>query len=216
MRAGQLRHRVQVQSRSSTTSGGELSDTWSTVATVWADIDPLTGRELLAAHQTQSEATIRVAMRYGSELKDLTSDDRLLFKGRVLEIIEAKNASERNEEWHLLCKENPALLKPPSLLTAQVDVGAEALILTFDQPIASGVSMSGIGYTKLWFGGIDWSVQNNGFSPYSNSNFKVGYALTNVGASAGGLISWDGSGSNPRGQNGLMVLAYTDFPVTAA
>jgi hypothetical protein len=39
---------------------GQPVEGWTTVATVWAAVDMLTGRELFTAQQAQSEATVRM------------------------------------------------------------------------------------------------------------------------------------------------------------
>ena len=48
MEAGQLRHRVTIQQATETTDGfGGVTQAWATFATVWAAVEPLTGREYL-------------------------------------------------------------------------------------------------------------------------------------------------------------------------
>lgn len=43
---------------------GEVSQEWVTQATCWAAVEPLQGREFIAAMATQSETTARIRMRY--------------------------------------------------------------------------------------------------------------------------------------------------------
>lgn len=70
MQAGKLRHRVTIESLAETQDGttGAISQAWSTVATVWAAIEPLSGREFLAAQETQSQIVARVVIRYRSDV----------------------------------------------------------------------------------------------------------------------------------------------------
>lgn len=77
MRAGELRHRVQIQvaSDSRDAHGGNVRS-WSTIATVWASIEPLTGRELFEAQQIESRATVRIRLRH---YPGLTGKHRILF-----------------------------------------------------------------------------------------------------------------------------------------
>lgn len=66
MRAGSLRHRVQVQRALAprrTTSGAFETD-YEPWFTAWAAIEPLTPREFWAAQQIQSEITTRIRIRY--------------------------------------------------------------------------------------------------------------------------------------------------------
>jgi len=77
MRAGKLRHRVQIQERVETKDAhGGITESWSTVVTRYASIEPLSGRELFEAQKASSEATVRIKMRYYS---GLTTKHRLVF-----------------------------------------------------------------------------------------------------------------------------------------
>lgn len=104
MRAGRLRHRVTIQEfvkLSEDGIGGSINE-WINVATVWARVIPLNGRELVIAQQIMPETTHRVEMRYKG---GLNSKMRLLHRGRVLDNISIKNIDELNKEIHLLCRE---------------------------------------------------------------------------------------------------------------
>jgi SPP1 family predicted phage head-tail adaptor len=69
MRAGQLRHIMIIQSATETqdTYGG-IIETWNTVATVWAGIFQLSGREFFAAKQVNSEINCKLKLRYRGEM----------------------------------------------------------------------------------------------------------------------------------------------------
>ena len=63
--AGQLNKRVTIQSPSTTQdTNGEPIAGWTDVATVWASIVDITGREYLAAGGTQNQAQTKIAIRY--------------------------------------------------------------------------------------------------------------------------------------------------------
>lgn len=55
---------------------GGFTRTWNTVATRWASIEPLRGREYIEAQQMQAQATVRVRMRPYS---GLTEKHRLIW-----------------------------------------------------------------------------------------------------------------------------------------
>jgi len=69
LKAGHLDKRVAIEQNTPTTNDiGETVASWSTLATVWASIEPLTGREVLQAQQVQAESTVRIRIRYYSGL----------------------------------------------------------------------------------------------------------------------------------------------------
>lgn len=103
MRIGKMRHRVALQSRAATQAGtGQPTGAWSTVATVWASIEPLQGRELVAAMAAQSELTHRVTLRYRS---GITTKMRVSYGGRFFNIHAVRNSEERNQVMFLDCTE---------------------------------------------------------------------------------------------------------------
>jgi len=105
MRLGPLRQRVNIQARSATVDAfGQESETWATVATVWASVEPLSGRELLAAQQVQGETTHRVRMRY---MAGVTTSSRVLFNLRPFDVRSVINKNEAGAFLELLCTEGP-------------------------------------------------------------------------------------------------------------
>jgi len=105
MRLGPLRQRVNIQARSATVDAfGQESETWATVATVWASVEPLSGRELLTAQQVQGETTHRVRMRYQA---GVTTSTRLLFNLRPFDVRSVINKNEAGVSLELLCTEGP-------------------------------------------------------------------------------------------------------------
>jgi SPP1 family predicted phage head-tail adaptor len=103
IRAGRLRHLVTIQSQATAQDAyGAAVRAWSDLATVWAEIAPLTGRELWAAQQTAATTTHRVTMRHHP---DVTSACRLQFGSRIFGIDSVLNPEERGERLVLLCTE---------------------------------------------------------------------------------------------------------------
>ena len=103
MRLGPLRHRITIQARAAGMDDfGQESETWATVATVWASVEPLSGRELLSAQQIQSDTSHRVRMRYRA---GITTSHRVLFNLRPFNIRSVINRQELGEMLELLCTE---------------------------------------------------------------------------------------------------------------
>lgn len=102
MNFGKMHSRIELQSSSATNDYGEELLTWATYATVWAHIEPLSGRELLRAEAVDSQNTVRVRIRYNSSVD---STDRIRFGSRIFEINSVSNPDEKNKELELLCSE---------------------------------------------------------------------------------------------------------------
>jgi SPP1 family predicted phage head-tail adaptor len=108
MRAGDMRHRIQLQTRSvgQDALGGQ-SPTWTTTATVWAEILPLTGRERMLAGANQSEVSSMVTIRYQAQFSDpkAMAAMRILYGSRILNIESSNDVEERHKIIELSCSE---------------------------------------------------------------------------------------------------------------
>jgi SPP1 family predicted phage head-tail adaptor len=103
MRAGALRHRVEIQSRSMSLSDtGSPSYTWSRHARAYADIQPNTGRESEIASEIAAVQTHLVRIRY---VQGVTPRMRILWGTRTFDINSVVNVGERGRELQLLCTE---------------------------------------------------------------------------------------------------------------
>lgn len=103
MMAGDLRHRLTIQAPLPTANADAgLSDNWTTVATVWAAVEPLSGRSYFTAQQAASEVTHRVRMRYRTGLRP---EMRLLYGTRHLYIEAIIDPGERHAELEVMCRE---------------------------------------------------------------------------------------------------------------
>ena len=80
---------------------GEVRYDWLPLATVWASVEPLTGREFIAAMAVQAETTARIRMRYRPYL---TAQDRVVHDGQVYEIETVIDVKSAAREMHLMCK----------------------------------------------------------------------------------------------------------------
>lgn len=103
MRAGKLRHRVEIQAVTEARDGhGGITRTWTTVVNRWAAIEPLSGQERFSAQQVNPELTHQVRLRYWS---GLTPKHRFKHGSRYLSILSIVNVGERNIEQLCQCKE---------------------------------------------------------------------------------------------------------------
>jgi len=106
--AGAMNRRVAIQQRNAGQDaiGGQL-ETWVTIATVWAAIEPLTGRELLAAQSVQSEVTHQLVIRWQAIFANpkAIAAMRVVYGSRIFNITGALNQGERNRELLLLASE---------------------------------------------------------------------------------------------------------------
>lgn len=101
--AGMLRHKVQLQGLVTTTDpmGGRV-ETWSSLGDVWAKVEPLSGSQLYVAMRLDSRITHKVIIRYQP---GVTAIDRVMFKGRALNIEAVINVEERDQWFELHCVE---------------------------------------------------------------------------------------------------------------
>ncbi|MGP5283155.1 phage head closure protein [Pseudomonas helleri] len=86
MRAGDLRHRIQFQKLApgvDPETQEPLPGVWVDVVTVWAAIEPLSGREFIAAQAVQSEVVGRIVIRRRT---DIMAQMRGLYRGQVYNI----------------------------------------------------------------------------------------------------------------------------------
>jgi len=103
VKIGKLRHRITIQDKVTVPDGyGGMTSTWQDVATVWASVEPLKGKELYEAHQMKAELTHRVRIRYVEGIKPQM---RIVFRGRELAIEAIIDAEERHQSLELLCSE---------------------------------------------------------------------------------------------------------------
>ena len=105
MEIGKLRHRVTLQKQINAQNDyGATVTKWRDVATVWAEIKPLSGREYFSAQQVQSEVTTQIWLRYRDDVKPTMLVNH---NGKHYEILSVLNTNGRNTSLQLMCKENP-------------------------------------------------------------------------------------------------------------
>lgn len=111
MRAGKLRHRVEIQVPDEVADSmlGRKPDPtgdgsgWSTIGHAWANVTTLSTRERLIAGANMSSITTKVYMRWDSRVNTTA---RLKFGTRVLNVIGPPfDAEGRKREMTLTCEE---------------------------------------------------------------------------------------------------------------
>lgn len=103
--AGDLRHRIAIERKTrgaSDGAGGNVSEIWGTVATVWAKLDPTTAREIVAADQVVHRLTHIVTIR---AREGVTAAMRVVYKTRVLAILSTRELMEGGQWLELQCEE---------------------------------------------------------------------------------------------------------------
>jgi SPP1 family predicted phage head-tail adaptor len=102
MKAGQLDQRVTVERFTSTQDElGQPIESWAPLFTCWAAVEPLTGREYLAAQAAVSEVTARIRMRFRPWM---TAQDRVIHNGTTYNIVSLIDVRSGHRELVLMCK----------------------------------------------------------------------------------------------------------------
>jgi SPP1 family predicted phage head-tail adaptor len=107
-----LRHRVTIQVLDESTRDESLAvvPAWVDVATVWASVEAIGGREQLASGQVQADTTYRVCMRHR---EDVTAKNRLVWltskpANKVLNVTAAPPTVGTGNSLELVCVEEVA------------------------------------------------------------------------------------------------------------
>jgi len=104
MKIGRLKHRIEIQENifGEQDAHGNRERIWSTIATVWADVMPLSGRELLLAQQVNATTTHSIRIRFRPGLKP---QQRVKFGERWFDVNSIINTRESDHESLLSCTE---------------------------------------------------------------------------------------------------------------
>jgi len=102
MRAGDLDQRVTIKRQTTERNDwGEVVDVLLDLGTVWAAVEPLNGRELIAAQAAMSEVTVRVRMRYRPDVKPY---DQVQHGAKLYQITSVIDPRSQGAELVLMCK----------------------------------------------------------------------------------------------------------------
>ncbi len=108
MEAGKLRKSIVLQQRTNNRdSYGAQMTTWSNLATVRAEITPISGRELLVGQAFNAEVSHQITFRYFQDLANSIEVAKLraLYGTRIFNIHASINADERNRTVTLYASE---------------------------------------------------------------------------------------------------------------
>lgn len=103
MKIGDLRNRITLQKYIETTDEeGFSTQEWQDVATVWASVENLYGREYWQAATVQAENTVKFIIRYRKEIDNAM---RINFQDKLHNIISIDNIKYKNEYIEIKAKE---------------------------------------------------------------------------------------------------------------
>ena len=92
MDAGEFDRRITLQRAADEDDGlATVKGNWSDIATVWAKLIPMSGKEMLAAAENAAFANVRFKIRNDSLWSDLNAADRLTFDGREHDIVSVRS-----------------------------------------------------------------------------------------------------------------------------
>ncbi len=106
MRSGDLNKRITI---SELVTGipaadelGNPNTSWESIATVWASIEPISGREFWAQQQVQSEITVRIRIRFRD---DIFPGMKAEYGSKTYIIKNVIDRDESHRELELMCSE---------------------------------------------------------------------------------------------------------------
>lgn len=102
--AGRLRHRVTLQRLEQQRNAlGEALDTWVPLASVWAEVRDLSGREWYEARQLpEGDVSTTIIIRHRSDVRRTM---RVIFGARVFDIVAVLDKDGRGRMLQLMCRE---------------------------------------------------------------------------------------------------------------
>lgn len=103
MKAGMLTRRLILQRRVETQdASGDPVATWTTMATVWAAIEPLRGREALISGGINAELDTRITVRWSPLLATLSDNDRAVYGSTIYNIVSIAEKNMGHRELEIL------------------------------------------------------------------------------------------------------------------
>lgn len=103
MDLGSLRHRITIEEATISRDGyGGETKAWATVATVWAAVEPLQGREFLEGRRAEAEVNTRIRIRYRA---GILPGMRITWGNHVYDIGSVIEHNSDRREIRLMCRE---------------------------------------------------------------------------------------------------------------
>lgn len=94
IKAGMLRHRVRVEQNTQSTRnayGEMIPESWSTVATVWADVRPVAASETIEGMRAEGRITHKILTHYRADIKPNMRLVLIADGSRVLNIVDVRD-----------------------------------------------------------------------------------------------------------------------------
>ena len=102
MKAGALDQRIVIERlQGGVDELGQPIEAWAPLFTCWAAVEPLVGREYIAAQAAVSEVTAKIRMRFRPWM---TAEDRVIHEGTVYNIVSLIDVRSENRELVLMCR----------------------------------------------------------------------------------------------------------------
>jgi SPP1 family predicted phage head-tail adaptor len=103
LQAGSLNRLVTFQQRGTTVDTfGQQSETWTTVLTARASVEPMSGSELVAAGAQINETMVTIVIRYRPSI---TSAMRVTYQAAVYNILSVVDDYARHRKLTLMCQQ---------------------------------------------------------------------------------------------------------------
>jgi len=98
-----MNKRIVIEENTRTTDGqGGYTEAWTTLATVWASIEPIKGYEKFQAAQMQTPVTHKIMIRYRT---GITTACRINYDNRTFDIKEVLNVDEDKAQLKITAQE---------------------------------------------------------------------------------------------------------------
>jgi SPP1 family predicted phage head-tail adaptor len=92
MDAGEFDRRITLRRKVEADNGySTVIDAWEELATVWAKMVPMSGKEILAAAESAAFANVRFKIRRDSLWSDLNATNRIMFEDREHDIVSVRS-----------------------------------------------------------------------------------------------------------------------------
>lgn len=105
MNAGQLDQTITFDSASVVqAANGEETITWVAGVTVWASVEPLTGREKLTAEQVLAELDTRIRVRWSADIAAVTPKHRIRHGSAIYNIVSIVNQRSLGDATEIMCR----------------------------------------------------------------------------------------------------------------
>lgn len=102
---GEFRHRVAFDAPVTTKgASGQRSTDWTPSMTLWADVEPISGRERVVAAAEVAEVDTWIRVRYSRQAAGIAPNWRARFRGVVYDIKAVANVSMADRKIELLAQ----------------------------------------------------------------------------------------------------------------